>query len=100
MDSLERYLDQQPGQANPMILKDGDAVGDWRVRALIGRGGSSEVYRVEHMRDGSFAALKLLLPAEDGVADERRRQRFQREIELLSKNGLRGLPPFLTRVRR
>ena len=92
MDSLECYLDQQPGQANPMALKEGDVVGDWRIRALIGRGGSSEVYRVEHVRNGSFAALKLLLPAEDAAAEERRRQRFRQEVELLSTGGSPGFP--------
>ena len=79
MDSLECYLDQQPGLANPMTLKVGDVVGDWRIRALIGRGGNSEVYRVEHVRNGDFAALKFLLPAKDTAAEERRRQRFLQE---------------------
>ena len=94
MDSLERYLDQQPGQANPMTLKEGDVVGDWRIRALIGRGGNSEVYRVEHVRNGGFAALKLLLPAEDAAAEGRRRQRFQQEIDLLSAGDIPGFPRF------
>ena len=94
MDSLERYLDQQPGQANPMMLKDGDMVGDWRIRALIGRGGSSEVYRVEHVRNGGFAALKLLLPSENAAAEERCRQRFQQEVELLSTGGFPGFPRY------
>ena len=94
MDSLERYLDQQPGQANPMTLKDGDVVGDWCVRALVGRGGSSEVYRVEHVRNGSFAALKLLMPTEDAAAEERHCQRFRQEIELLSSGGFPGFPRY------
>ena len=94
MDSLERYLDQQPGQANPMALKGGDVVGDWRIRALIGRGGSSEVYQVEHERNGSFAALKLLMPAEDAAAEERHRQRFRQEVELLSTGGFPGFPRY------
>ena len=94
MDSLERYLDQQPGQANPMMLKEGDVIGEWRVRALIGRGGSSEVYRVEHVRSGSFAALKLLLPTENAAADGRRRMRFSQEIELLSAGGCPGFPRY------
>ena len=94
MDSLERYLNQQPGQVNPMTLKDGDVVDVWRIRALIGRGGSSEVYRVEHVRNGSFAALKFLLPAEDATAEERRRQRFRRETELLSTGGISGFPRY------
>ena len=94
MDSLERYLEQQPGLANPMALKDGEVIGDWRIRALIGRGGSSEVYRVEHVRNGSFAALKLLLPAEDVAAEERRRQRFRQEIDLLTIGGFPGFPRY------
>ena len=94
MDSLERYLVQQPGQANPMALKDGETVGSWRIRALIGRGGSAEVYRVEHVVNGNFAALKLLLPAEDSTAEERRRQRFRQEIELLSTRGFPGFPRY------
>ena len=94
MDSLERYLDQQPGQANPMTLKKGEAVGDWRIRSLIGRGGSSEVYRVEHVRNGNFAALKILLPTTDVTAEERRRQRFQQEIDLLSAGDIPGFPRF------
>ena len=94
MDSLERYLDQQLGQANPMMLKEGDVVGDWRIRALIGRGGSSEVYRVKHVRNGSFAALKFLLPAEDAAAEERHRQRFRQETELLSAGGFSGFPRY------
>ena len=94
MDSLERYLDQQPGQANPMALKDGDVVGDWRIRTLIGRGGSSEVYRVEHVRNGSFAALKLLLPSEVAAAEERHRQRFRQETELLSAGDFPGFPRY------
>lgn len=94
MDSLERYLDQQPGQANPMALKAGDVIGEWRVKALIGRGGTSEVYRVEDVRNGGFAALKLLLPAADAAADERRRMRFLQESELLSAGGFAGFPHF------
>ena len=94
MDSLERYLDQQPGQANPMMLKEGEVVGGWRIRALIGRGGSSEVYRVEHVRNGRFAALKLLLPEKGAGAEERRRQRFQQEIDLLSAEDIPGFPRF------
>ena len=94
MDSLERYLDQQPGQANPMTLKQGEVVGDWRIRALIGRGGNAEVYRVEHVRSGSFAALKLLLPATDAAAKERCRKRFQQEIDLLSAGDIPGFPRF------
>ncbi|MDO5317698.1 MAG: serine/threonine-protein kinase [bacterium] len=94
MDSLEWYLDQQPGVANPGGLKNGDVVDGWRVWALIGRGGSSEVYRVEHMRNGGFAALKLLLPAKDLETEGRRRQRFQREIEILSVDGIPELPRY------
>ena len=94
MDSLERYLDQQPGQANPMTLEEGEIIDGWRIRALIGRGGISEVYRVEHVRDGSFAALKLILPATEAGTEDRRLRRFQQEVELLSAGGYSGFPRF------
>ena len=48
-------------------LAAGDRVGVWRVQALIGRGGSGEVYRVLR-DDGSYeqpAALKLLRAPDD-----------------------------------
>lgn len=70
------------GEAVPS-LAPGEQVGVWRVQALIGRGGSGEVYRVLR-NDGSFeqlAALKLLRTADD----PEERQRFAAERRLLAR---------------
>lgn len=64
-------------------LAEGALLGPWRVAALIGRGGSGEVYRVDRA-DGTYeqqAALKLLARPED--EDESRR--FAAERRLLAR---------------
>jgi len=65
------------------LLAVGELLGHWRVLALIGRGGSGEVYRVERA-DGSYeqqAALKLLARPEE--PDDLRR--FAAERRLLAR---------------
>jgi len=57
----------------------GSVVGHFRIEAVIGRGGSSVVYRAQR-NDGTFAqtvALKILRP------DPRRRESFERERNIL-----------------
>jgi Tfp pilus assembly protein PilF len=71
------------GAAAASALQPGDTVGAWRVEALIGRGGSGEVYRVQRA-DGAYeqlAALKLLRYPDD--PDEL--QRFAAERRLLAR---------------
>lgn len=75
-----------PGAAHESTapaLNAGDRVGAWRVEALIGRGGSGEVYRVRR-DDGSYeqpAALKLLRTPED----PEELHRFAAERRLLAR---------------
>jgi len=57
----------------------GTEVGGYRLLEPLGRGGTSVVYRAEHVRLGRPAALKLLTPAL-GEADFR--SRFLRESQL------------------
>ncbi len=54
-------------------------VGGYRIVEAIGRGGTSVVYRAQHVRLGRTAAVKLLTPAV-GAADFR--ERFLRESKL------------------
>src|SRR5579864_1414847 len=44
---------------SPNLLKSGDALGPYRVDALIGKGGMGEVYRGTDTRLGRFVAIKV-----------------------------------------
>jgi len=54
-------------------------VGGYRIVEAIGRGGTSVVYRAEHVRLGRAAALKLLAPS---LGENDYRERFLRESKL------------------
>ena len=57
--------------------------GRYRVREVIGRGGMGVVYRVEHLRMGKVAAMKVLhhdLAGDPDIVD-----RFEREAAAVSK---------------
>jgi serine/threonine protein kinase len=59
---------------------DGSAVvAGYRILEPLGRGGSSVVYRAEHVQLGRVAALKLLTPA---LGESERQERFLRESRL------------------
>jgi serine/threonine protein kinase len=59
----------------------GTEVGGYRVVEPLGRGGTSVVYRAEHVRLGRPAALKLLTP---GLGEADFRTRFLRESQLVA----------------
>ena len=58
----------------------GSQIADYRIEAVLGRGGMSVVYLAEDLRLKRRVALKLLTPAL--AEDERFRHRFLRESEL------------------
>jgi serine/threonine-protein kinase len=57
--------------------------GRYRVLEVIGRGGMGVVYRVEHLRMGKIAAMKVL--HRDLAADPDVVERFEREAAAISK---------------
>jgi serine/threonine protein kinase len=57
--------------------------GRYRVQARIGTGGMGAVYRVEHVRMGKIAAMKVL--HRELAGDEQVMKRFQREVEVVSR---------------
>jgi serine/threonine-protein kinase len=57
--------------------------GRYRVQTRIGTGGMGAVYRVEHVRMGKIAAMKVL--HRELAGDEQVRKRFQREVEAVSR---------------
>src|SRR5881275_1421438 len=57
----------------------GTELGGYRILEQLGRGGTSVVYRAEHVRLGRPAALKLLTP---GLGEADFSERFLRESKL------------------
>src|SRR5256886_6935866 len=57
----------------------GTELGGYRIVEQLGRGGTSIVYRAEHVRLGRLAALKLLMP---GLGEADFSARFLRESQL------------------
>lgn len=74
---LEAFLDRRGPIGSDATFKPGDLIGEWRITALIGKGGSGEVYRVEHVSLGTVAAIKVLMKASET-------EHFRREARILS----------------
>lgn len=76
------------------VRKPGDAIGPWTVLALLGRGGSGEVWRATG--EPGEVAVKILHPQLNDP-DQARYQRFRHEIEMLERLGRRpGVVPLLS----
>ena len=89
-DSLENFCAAYGAEVETGCLEAGNIVGDWRLTAFIGRGGSGEVYCAEHVRLGTPAAVKVLVRE-----DEHAKARFEREAKLLSELKADAFPRFL-----
>ncbi len=87
MDTLEHYLNRCNNNSTPPLLAMDAILGHWKLRALLARGGSSEVYRAENASDKSAVAIKVLIRT-DAVS----RQRFLREIEVITSVQSRAFP--------
>ncbi|MHB2016774.1 MAG: serine/threonine-protein kinase [Candidatus Xenobia bacterium] len=57
-----------------------ETVGNYQVVGVLGKGAFSVVYRAQDQRDGSMAAVKLLLGFDAGSAEQQ--LRFEREVEI------------------
>jgi len=55
----------------------GDAVGPYRIQAILGEGGMGQVFRAAHAQTGALVALKLLRP--EVASDEGLIRRLLRE---------------------
>lgn len=90
-DSMEKWLKTKQQSVDSMsICNPGDIVGDWKILALLGKGGSAEVYRVEHVVSKQIGALKLLSRQE-----ETSRKRFIQERDLLQAQKISCFAKFL-----
>ena len=63
--ALEGFLAAHKSVEIPSAFAPGDQFSGWRVTALLGRGGSGEVYRVVHATLGTEAALKVCVRDEE-----------------------------------
>ena len=86
MGGLDMFL-AGSGRAALRRVRDGDAIlaagamlGNWRVEAFLGRGGSGEVYRVVHSIMRTPAAAKVLTKDDSTAA-----KRFSDEIAFLNE---------------
>lgn len=95
-EAFADFLSAHRPIADSAALSVGTVVGEWRIAVFLGRGGSGEVYRVEHVRTGQIAALKIHLPNEAAGESSREtsRKRFLREVNFLSKNTYPFFPKF------
>ena len=87
IESISAFLMKHEPVEEPTLVAVGEVIGDWKITAYIGRGGSGEVYRVEHVYLGNPAAMKIL-----SRDDESSRQRFLREAKVLSSSTMSVFP--------
>ena len=86
---MEKILCSHGPFENSPVHSSGECVGDWRILAFLGRGGSSEIYRSENVVTGMIAALKIL-----SKTDAHARERFKREVRLLAEMRSAAFPKF------
>ena len=86
---IERFLAAHGPFEKVPAFGAGDAVGDWRVLAFLGRGATSEVYRAENAVTRQVGAVKILMRS-----DEKSRARFRREVALLAGSTSAAFPRF------
>src|SRR5579872_5263570 len=63
-----------------MTFRPGDVIGDYRIAAVLGRGGMGHVFKVEHVITRRLEAMKVLL--RDQASQPEFVQRFLREVQV------------------
>ena len=86
---IEAFLRAHPHIEDPHLFDVGQNIGEWRITAFIGKGGSGEVYSAKHSDLGFVAAIKIL-SRDDRVAKDR----FQREAQVFAENPMPVFPRF------
>lgn len=93
---FEDFLTGHKPLPTPATFQEGELLGEWRIRAFLGKGGSGEVYRAEHVQDRRIAALKVHIrrPDKSDSQENAARWRFEREARILSSNTYSFFPRF------
>ena len=96
-DLLESFLETHEPIKPDSSFSPGDTLGDWRLTAYIGKGGSGEVYRAESVASNAVAAVKVYIPrtGENKARDASAKERFVREAKFLAENPHPYFPRFM-----
>ena len=86
---LERRLRKHGSFESRPVMAAGSMIGNWKILAFLGRGGSAEVYRAENAATGMVGALKVLYRF-----DDKARMRFRREAHLAAELSGAAFPKF------
>ena len=91
--AVERMLIPRPRPATSPVAAPsiGTRLANYRIEALLGRGGMGVVYRAQDLRLGRNVALKLLAP--ELTQDDRFRSRFLTESRLAASIDHAGIVP-------
>ena len=91
-DDFDNWLAEREKEAPPGGdgLPPGTIIGDYKIVALLGRGGFAEVYRADGP-NGEAVAIKIL-----HKLDDKSRARFARESEILSQIKHRNIPRLMS----
>lgn len=92
VSDVENFLSRHERVKTDELYTSGELFDSWRITALLGRGGSGEVYRVVNVATGEAAALKTALTPEP-----RHAERIAREADFLSENRCVFFPRFYCR---
>lgn len=91
-DTFDAWLAGRVSQdADDRLLTDGTVLSEYKVVALLGRGGCGEVYSARHEKLGSMAAIKVLFKDTPQM-----RIRFEREAKILAEKRYREFPLFIS----
>ena len=91
-DTFDAWLAGRVSQeADDRLLTDGTVLSEYKVVALLGRGGCGEVYSARHEKLGSMAAIKILFKNTPQM-----RIRFEREAKILAEKRYREFPLFIS----
>lgn len=88
-ESIEAFLRSHERVEEPRLLAEGRSVGEWMIRAFLGKGGSGEVYRAEHRFLRIPVAIKVLYRDDSSI-----RGRFLREAEIFATARNPAFPRF------
>lgn len=93
---VDSFLARHEPVESQALFRSGDLLGEWRITAFLGRGGSGEVYRAVNVRNGAEAALKVFARNANGndAGAAVARTRFENEIRFISGVKYSSFPRF------